>query len=184
MCGPGQDKTPCLTKWANPISGDGLPLLALIGTRIAFSLCLATPFRVVRTGPRETLRFVPPRSRCCAIQFRTCIASYSAGGFASGGGACHAASSLARRGVIPKQPSGRSTPVKLGSRQLEACIPIGGIAGSATERPVSRWRRWRPPIGADSSRDRRARRRGERLRCARRADAVPSRNAPMRFGRP
>jgi hypothetical protein len=33
---------------------------------------------------------------------------------------CHAASSLARRGVIPRQPSGRSTPVKLGSRQLDA----------------------------------------------------------------
>ena len=153
----------------------------LMGTRIAFSLSSATPFRVVRTGPRETLRFVPPRSWYCAIRFRTCISSYTAGGFAPGGGACHAASSLARRGVTPKQPSGRSTPVKLGSRQLDACIPIGGIAGSAI---VSRSRRRRPPIGADSSRDRRARWRGERLRCARRADVVPSRNAPIRLGGP
>jgi hypothetical protein len=58
---------------------------------------LSHPFRVVRTGPRETLRFVPPRSWYCAIRFRTCISSYTAGGFAPGGGACHAAYLL--RGV-------------------------------------------------------------------------------------
>ena len=51
------------TNGPNSISGDGSSRLELMGSRILASLSSASHFLVTFTGPNETFRLVPPRSR-------------------------------------------------------------------------------------------------------------------------